>query len=263
MARTLCPDRQRAVIAAASAVLLVLHGSGLTQIAAMVIGGTAGWLWCRDVRAPTFNLATPIPGAVAAWGLALFALLLIALPAAAWLSPRGPVAFVGIFYRAGALVFGGGHVVLPLLREALVPTGWTSDDAFLAGYGLAQAMPGPLFTFAAYLGAASAPAHAAALSAAIALVAMFLPGLLLAASGRSLLSQFKPSASAYAILAGVNASVVGILGAALYSPVWTSAVRSLSDGIVALIAFALLQGWRIPSIAVVLLCVCVCVSAAL
>jgi chromate transporter len=187
--------------------------------------------------------------------LAAYCGLLLALPALQAVAPQAPIALCNIFYRAGALVFGGGHVVLPLLREALVPGGWLSDDTFLAGYGLAQAMPGPLFTFAAYVGAVSAPAHASALYATVALLAIFLPGLLLATAGLSLWGRLAHLNGSQAILAGVNASVVGILGAALYNPVWISGVRNGVDASVALAGFVLLERWRVPPIAIVLLCV--------
>jgi chromate transporter len=195
--------------------------------------------------------------------IALFCGLLLALPALARLAPHGPVALASIFYRTGAFVFGGGHVVLPLLREALVPDGWISDDTFLAGYGFAQAMPGPLFTIAAFLGAASAPAHSSGLWAVVALVAIFLPGLLLAIAGLSLLSRLMHIKGTQAILAGVSASVVGILGAALYNPVWVSAVSSGADIAVAVTGFVLLERWRAPPIAIVLLCVLASVAIAL
>jgi chromate transporter len=153
------------------------------------------------------------------------------------------------------VVFGGGHVVLPLLREGLVPSGWVSDNSFLAGYGLAQGMPGPLFSVAAYLGAVSAPEHASALWALVALVAIFLPGLLLAIAGLSLLRRLAHVHAVPAILAGVNASVVGVLGAALYNPVWINAVQTGVDAVVAIVGLILLERWRVAPIIVVSLCV--------
>jgi len=165
------------------------------------------------------------------------------------------VALANIFYRSGAFVFGGGHVVLPLLQQALVPAGWVSDDRFLAGYGFAQAMPGPLFTLAAYLGAASAPPHESLLWSAIALVALFLPGLLLATSGLSLLGRIADNRTVGAALAGINAAVVGLLAAALYNPVWVSGVRSAFDVAIVLVAFFLLQRFKTPPILIAALCV--------
>jgi chromate transporter len=176
---------------------------------------------------------------------------------------HGPVALANIFYRSGAFVFGGGHVVLPLLQQALVPPGWLSDDRFLAGYGFAQAMPGPLFTLAAYLGAASAPLHQTLLWSAIALVAIFLPGLLLAASGLSLLGRIAHNNTANAVLAGINAAVVGLLAAALYNPVWVNAVRSAVDLAIVLVAFVLLQRFKIPPILIAALCVGASIAASM
>src|SRR5882757_63305 len=222
MARHLCPDRRRAAIALLAAVMLLFHNSGAMQFTAMLTGAVGGWLLCRQAGSPAVALPAAVNSRIAWVAVALFCGLLLVLPALAAVSRQAPIALGNIFYRAGALVFGGGHVVLPLLREALVPGGWVSDDTFLAGYGLAQAMPGPLFTFAAYLGAATAPAHASALYATVALLAIFLPGLLLAIAGLSLWTRLAHINGSQTILAGINTSVVGILGAALYNPVWLS-----------------------------------------
>ena len=189
MARNLCPDLQRKAIALLAAVLLLLHSSAAMQLTAMLIGAISGWCLCRAAQPPAF---TPPAGPKIglAWMLvAVFCGLLLVLPFLSSSQPHGAIALAAIFYRGGALVFGGGHVVLPILRDALVPGGWMSDDTFLTGYGFAQAIPGPLFTFAAYLGAASAPVHEAAGWALIALVAIFLPGLLLAIAALSLWSR--------------------------------------------------------------------------
>jgi chromate transporter len=255
MARHLCPDRRRAAIGLLAAVVLLFHNSGAMQFTAMLMGALGGWLLCRNVVLPAVALPVAVNSRVAWAALAVFCGLLLALPALQAVAPRAPIALCNIFYRAGALVFGGGHVVLPLLREALVPGGWVSDDTFLAGYGLAQAMPGPLFTFAAYLGAVSAPAHAAALYATLALLSIFLPGLLLAIAGLSLWGRLAHLNGSQAILAGVNASVVGILGAALYNPVWINGVRNGVEASVAIAGFVLLERWRVPPVAIVLLCV--------
>ena len=155
------------------------------------------------------------------------------------------------FYRSGALVFGGGHVVLPLLREAFVTPGWVSDDAFLAGYGAAQAVPGPLFTFAAYLGAVVRPPPHGLAGAALGLIAIFLPGLLILTGMLPFWDRFRRWASAQAMMRGVNAAVVGLLGAALYTPVWTSSVHTPGDFATALIGFVLLTVWRAPPLIVV------------
>jgi chromate transporter len=191
-----------------------------------------------------------------AWvALGLFCILFIGLATLGAFEPHGPISLANLFYRAGALVFGGGHVVLPLLHDALVPGHWISEDDFLAGYGFAQAMPGPLFTFAAYLGAASAPAHASIAWAMLALAAIFLPGLLLSIVGLSLWSRFAQIPSAQAMLAGVNAAVVGLLGAALYNPIGLAAIHSAMDVGVVIVGFVLLQWRRIPPILVAALCV--------
>jgi chromate transporter len=155
------------------------------------------------------------------------------------------------FYRSGALVFGGGHVVLPLLREAVVAPGWIGDDAFLAGYGAAQAVPGPLFTFAAYLGAVMQPAPNGVLGGVLGLVTIFLPGLLLHLGTLPFWEGFRRRAGTQAVMRGINAAVVGLLGAALYSPIWTSAVREPHDFAVALVGFILLVGWKAPPVVVV------------
>jgi chromate transporter len=187
--------------------------------------------------------------------LTLFLLLLGGLSGAALIERHGPISLANIFYRSGAFVFGGGHVVLPLLQQALVPTGWLSGDRFLAGYGFAQAMPGPLFTLAAYLGAASAPSQQSLLWALIALIAIFLPGLLLATTGSSLLGRIADSTAANALLAGINAAVVGLLAAALYNPVWVSAVRAGFDVAIVVVALVLLLRFKIPPMLIAALCV--------
>jgi chromate transporter len=255
MARNSCPDWRRRGIAVLTAALLLCFGGVEIQFAAMLLGAVCGWFLCRQVLPPVEVIAPGIPVPIAWFALAGFGILLLVLTAAATFVPHGPVALANVFYRAGAVVFGGGHVVLPLLREGLVPNGWISDDSFLAGYGLAQSMPGPLFTVAAYLGAASAPDHARALWATVALVAIFLPGLMLAIAGLSLLRRLTHLNGVPAILAGVNASVVGILGAALYSPVWINAVHTGADAVVAIAGFTLLERWRAAPVVVVLLCV--------
>jgi chromate transporter len=163
------------------------------------------------------------------------------------------VALFEAFYRSGALVFGGGHVVLPLLREAFVTPGWVSDDAFLAGYGAAQAVPGPLFTFAAYLGTVVNSSPHGLAGAALGLIAIFLPGVLILLGALPFWETFRKRASAQAMMRGVNAAVVGLLGAALYSPVWTSSVKTPGDFGIALVGFVLLAVWRAPPLVVVVI----------
>lgn len=262
MARRLCADRATAAIAlAAAAMLLVAPGSSM-QLAALAGGALAGIALCRCARVEAVPLPVPIPRGIAWFALALYTLLLIGLPIAAAFFPEGPVALAAIFYRAGGLVFGGGHVVLPLLRDAMVPAGWISDDRFLTGYGLAQAVPGPLFTVAAYLGAAGRSVGAPAMGAAVALVFIFLPGLLIAVAGASLWARLACHANVRAGLAGINATVVGFLGAALYNPVWVSAVHVGGDAAIAVAALALLERWKAPPAAVVLACVALSVAQA-
>jgi chromate transporter len=262
MGRSLCPDRQRIAIALLAAVLLLLRGGPVMQLAVMLAGGLGGWLLCRQVLLPDFMPPARVESGTAWILVAIFFGLLLALPALALLDPRGSIGLANISYRAGALVFGGGHVVLPLLHDALVPGGWVSDDTFLTGYGFAQGMPGPLFTFAAYLGAVCAPTHASPLWAIISLVAIFLPGLLLAGAAMSLWGRLAHASAAPGILAGVNAAVVGVLAAALYNPVWTTAIAGIGDAVVAIAGFMLLQRWRVPPILVVVLCVVTSVAIA-
>ncbi|HIP80636.1 MAG TPA: chromate transporter, partial [Kiloniellaceae bacterium] len=183
--------------------------------------------------------------------LAVFFALLFGLPLLVLAVAAPELAVFDAFYRAGALVFGGGHVVLPLLQAEVVPPGWVSGEAFLAGYGAAQAVPGPLFTFAAYLGAVMAPVPAGLVTAAIALVAIFLPGFLLLLGALPFWDALRARPAAQAALAGTNAAVVGILGAALYDPIWTSTVRTPGDFALALAGFVLLMAWKAPPWAVV------------
>ena len=254
MARKLCPDRATTAIALTAASMLLVVGGASMQLAALATGAILGAWMCRNSRFDSEQLSISIRPGLAWIALGLYALLLIGLPMLARLFPHGLIALSTIFYRAGALVFGGGHVVLPLLHDAMVP-GWISDDAFLTGYGLAQAVPGPLFTLAAYLGAASDVAHPPAVSAVVAVVFIFLPGLLIAVAGASLWSRLARHENVRASLAGINAAVVGILGAALYNPVWVSAVRGGADAATALIGLALLERWKAAPVAVVVACV--------
>lgn len=258
MARVLCPDRPRAVLALIAATLLLAVGGAGVQILALAIGAAGGVLLCRDLPAAPGVPVLPVGLRAGSIALAVFLVLLVALPLAGRTAPHSLLALAGIFYKAGALVFGGGHVVLPLLRASLVPSGWISDNAFLAGYGVAQAIPGPLFTFSAYLGAAVAPAGAALSWSVTALFFMFLPGLLIALAGLPLWAWLAHRPAARGGLAGINAAVVGVLGAALYDPIWVSAVSSGRDVAIALIGFVLLLRWRVPPLVVV----CFCVAAA-
>ncbi|HWX80840.1 MAG TPA: chromate efflux transporter [Steroidobacteraceae bacterium] len=253
MARTLCADRQRASIAAV-VVLLYLLSPSIPGVWAMVLGGIAGLWLCRGaVTAASQSIAAPVSRTAAWISLAIFTVLLIGPPMLrGWGLPADAVHFEA-FYRSGALVFGGGHVVLPLLRDAFVTPGWVSDDTFLAGYGAAQAVPGPLFSFAAYLGAVVRPSSLGLAGAALGLVGIFLPGMLLLIGTLPFWEAFRSRASAQAAMRGINAAVVGLLGAALYNPVWTSSVRTPGDLGVALIGYVLLTVWRAPPLLVVII----------
>jgi chromate transporter len=255
MARNLCPDRPRAALALLAAALLLVTSGSFVQIAALLIGAVGGAVLCRDLPAAPGLPAMPVTLRTGGVALAFFLILLVALPLAGTAAPHSLLALAGIFYKAGALVFGGGHVVLPLLRDALVPQRWLSDDTFLAGYGVAQAIPGPLFTFSAYLGAVVAPAGAALLWSAVALIFMFLPGVLIALAGLPVWLWLGHHPAARAALAGINAAVVGVLGAALYNPIWLSAVGNGRDVAIALVGFLLLERWRVPPLAIVVFCV--------
>lgn len=193
----------------------------------------------------------PVSRPIGLLALAAFFLLLGALPLLNSMVPSQGLALFDAFYRSGALVFGGGHVVLPLLREATVTPGWVGDDAFLAGYGAAQAVPGPLFTFSAYLGAVMKSPPNGITGAAVSLIAIFLPGILVLTGALPFWETLRRRADAQAIMRGVNAAVVGLLGAALYDPVWTSAVKTSGDFGLALVGFALLTVWQAPPLVVV------------
>jgi chromate transporter len=262
MARQLCPDASRASIAALSAAVVLVSGGAWAQIVVVLLGAAAGLVVCRGVQPIAGGDLHPPHGALAGWILlGVFAVLLLGLPAAAHLG-GSLVAVTEAFYRAGALVFGGGHVVLPLLRETVVLPGWISEDEFLAGYGAAQAVPGPMFTLAAYLGARLPGEAGGALGASLALAAIFLPGFLLIAGVLPLWRAVAARPLAACAIAGVNAAVVGLLGAALYDPVWTSAVRGPLDVAIALIGFMLLVAWRASPLLVVAWCVAASVAGA-
>jgi chromate transporter len=254
MARTLAAGRPRAAIALAATLVATFAPAAAGQVAAIVMGAVAGMLFALPTApASARPLATRWSRRGGAIALAVFLILLVGLPAAARFLASQPLAFFDVFYRAGALVFGGGHVVLPLLEAEIVPRHWLGEAEFLAGYGAAQAVPGPLFTFAAYLGATVHPAPHGLAGAALALVAIFLPGLLLVLGTLPFWEVLRARPRARSAIAGINAAVVGILLAALYDPVWVSAVRTPADFAVAALGFALLAVWRTPPWIVVLL----------
>jgi chromate transporter len=252
MARNLCPDRERASITVVAALLILLSAASIAQIGAIVLGGVAGlWLCRSEAPAPSGHVEIPVSRTVGLITLGMFFVLLAGLPLLRGLTESTGVALFDAFYRSGALVFGGGHVVLPLLREAFVAPGWLSDDAFLTGYGAAQAVPGPLFTFAAYLGTVVGPEPHGVTGAILGLVGIFLPGILILLGALPFWDSFRKRAGAQAAMRGVNAAVVGVLGAAFYDPVWTSSVHSSRDFGIALVGFVLLVAWRTPPLVVV------------
>jgi chromate transporter len=257
MSRTLAPDRTRAGIALAAIAMVVIFAGSFGQIAAIALGACAGLWLCRGEAAPmSGHLNFPVTRRAGIIALVLFAAFFLIPPIVARATGSQALALFDAFYRSGALVFGGGHVVLPLLQAEVVTPGWVSNEAFLAGYGLAQAVPGPLFTFAAYLGAVTGPAPNGLAGAVIALVALALPGLLLVYGVLPFWDAMRTQPAAQAAMRGTNAAVVGILGAALYNPVWSSAVLTPRDFALALAGFLLLTLWKSPPwIVVVLLAV--------
>jgi chromate transporter len=254
MTRTLTPDRARAGIALAAVAIVVVFAGSFAQIAAIVLGACAGLWLCRgDIAPPSGHLNFPVTRSAGVIALTLFAALLLIPPVIVTATGSRALALFDAFYRSGALVFGGGHVVLPLLQAQVVAPGWVSNETFLAGYGLAQAVPGPLFTFAAYLGAVMGAPPNGLTGAAIALTALLLPGMLLVYGMLPFWDALRTRAAAQAAMRGTNAAVVGILGSALYHPVWTSAVLTPRDFALALAGFLLLTVWRQPPWIVVLL----------
>jgi chromate transporter len=253
MARTLCPDRKRASIATVAALLILLSSSSVAQIAAILLGAVAGLWLCRGAPPQAVaHVTMPVSRRAGFLALAAFSILLAGVLLVQLRPSQDAVGLFAAFYRSGALVFGGGHVVLPLLREAFVTPGWVSDDAFLAGYGAAQAVPGPLFSFAAYLGTVVKLEPNGLAGAALGLIGIFLPGILILIGMLPFWDAFRMRASAQAAMGGVNAAVVGLLGAALYNPVWTTSVKTSADFAIALVGFVLLVAWRAPPLVVVI-----------
>jgi chromate transporter len=256
MAQSLAPDRPRATLAVAAALVALAVPSSLGQIAAIVLGAIVGLTLLPSPAAGNavdhVPLGLNLNRSVAVTAIILFVALLLFLPPIVATIDSQALRLFEAFYRAGALVFGGGHVVLPLLQAAVVPPGWVSNDAFLAGYGAAQAMPGPLFTFAAYLGAVMIPPPNGALGALIALVAIFAPSFLLVIGLLPFWDTLRRRHGMQAVLRGVNAAVVGVLLAALYTPVWTSGVHTPAGFGLALAAFLALTLWAVSPWIVVL-----------
>nr|WP_043204009.1 chromate efflux transporter [Paraburkholderia acidipaludis] len=260
MARRLCPDYRRAAIALAALAVLSVLTTVYAQLIVIALGAALGFVFCRTAasantvgrqpHAHEFRVSRTAGGIA----LALFCVLLFGLPVLAQLGAGRAISVFDGFYRSGALVFGGGHVVLPLLQQQTVATGWVSSNDFLAGYGAAQAVPGPLFTFAAFLGWIMPAAPHRWGGALLATVGIFLPGLLLVLAALPYWQALRARPSMAAVLSGVNAAVVGLLATAFYSPVWISAVRSEIDFAIATIGFFLLTRWKTPPLAVVAVC---------
>lgn len=255
MARTLAPDRERATIAVAGMVLAMLVPTGMGQVAAILAGGLVGlwWLHPQAVAAPPDDgLAVPVGRRTGLVFIGIFFALLAALPALAATTGNSLLDMIDGFYRSGALVFGGGHVVLPLLQAEFVASGLVDREAFLAGYGAAQAVPGPLFSFAAFLGTVANTRPNGVVGAAVALVTIFLPSALLVVGGLPFWDRLRGTPWAQRALMGVNAAVVGLLAAAFYDPVFTEGITSTRAMAMAAVAFVALAAWAVPAWAVVI-----------
>jgi chromate transporter len=265
MARTLCPDAARltVMVAAASVVLLVPHPA--VQVGVLLLAGLLGWLGAGRLSSAAQGPSPVGPGhdhihvpvgrrAGLLW-FGLFAALLLGLPLLAATFPQDQaLAVADAFYRAGSLVFGGGHVVMPLLQAEVVPSGWVDNDTFLAGYGATQAVPGPLFTFSAFLGAAMSGTPSGVWGGLLALAAIFIPSFLLVFAALPFWESLRRRAGMQSALLGINAAVVGLLLAALYDPVWTSAIHRPQDFMLAMAALLALMAWKLPPWLVVLAC---------
>ena len=256
MSRNLAPDRERATIAIVAAIVALTWHSAVTPVLIIVIAGVVGW---RLLPAPvTESDRVAISQRIRPWmgivALVLFFVLLLGLPSLRQVSGENQtLAVVDSFYRSGSLVFGGGHVVLPLLQSEVVAPGWVGNETFLAGYGAAQAVPGPLFTFSAYLGTVMIPEPNGVIGGLIALGAIFLPAFFLTIGPLPFWDILRRRPAFQSVLRGVNAAVVGLLLAALYDPVWTSAVKDASDFALASAALGLLMLWKLPPWLVVIL----------
>lgn len=249
MGQKLTPDRNRVTIAIITASIALLWQSAISQIVLIAAAGLVGmWLYRKTETPKAPNLNVPISRTLAVLCLVLFAGLLIVLPLLRQYFDFSWLPLFDSFYRAGSLVFGGGHVVLPLLEREVVPTGWITSESFLAGYGAAQAVPGPLFTFAAYLGAMINGIS----GAIIATIAIFLPAFLLIIGTLPFWNAMRTNQKVQSALTGINAAVVGILLAALYNPLWTTAILSPVDFVMLMILFIMLVFWKLPPWIVVL-----------
>ncbi len=256
MSRNLAPDRERASIAIVAAIVALTWHSAVTPVLIIVIAGVVGWRLLpvpvtESERVAISQRIRPWMGIVA---LVMFFVLLLGLPSLRQVfGENQTLAVVDSFYRSGSLVFGGGHVVLPLLQSEVVAPGWVGNETFLAGYGAAQAVPGPLFTFSAYLGTVMTPEPNGVIGGLIALGAIFLPAFFLTIGPLPFWDILRRRPAFQSVLRGVNAAVVGLLLAALYDPVWTSAVKDASDFALASAALGLLMLWKLPPWLVVIL----------
>ena len=254
MARTLCPDRERATLAILTAIVALAWPTALGQVLPIIVAGFIGWrLFPPANTPPALHIRVPISPWIGMASWVLFFGLLLALPLVRQVATSQTVAVFDSFFRAGALVFGGGHVVLPLLQAEIVAPGWVTNEQFVAGYGAAQAVPGPLFTFAAYLGWVMQPPLNGWAGASVALVAIFLPGILMTVGALPFWDLLRTRGSFQSAIHGINAAVVGLLLAAFYHPVWTSAIFKPIDFGLALLAFGLLAFWKLPPWLVVVL----------
>jgi chromate transporter len=255
MMRSLTPDRERATLAVVAAIIVMALPSSVAQIGAIVLGAVVGLILFRGTPpSDHVSLPHPVSRPAAVTAIVVFFAILFLLPLITAAVPNHSLQLFEAFYRAGSLVFGGGHVVLPLLQASVVPPGWVSNDAFLAGYGAAQAVPGPLFTFSAYLGTVMGPAPNGWVGAILCLVAMFLPAFLLVIGPLPFWDELRGRSQTLAALRGVNAAVVGLLLAALYNPIWTSGITSAGDFALGVAAFLLLFMWKTPPWLVVIFC---------
>ena len=255
MARKLAADIPRAAIALAAGALALVSGTAISQLGAVLLGALLGLVWCRNVAvAEVAPFDLPHRERTGIVLLTVFGVLLAAAISLTFY-PAPLLSVAAAFYRSGALVFGGGHVVLPLLQEAVVTPGWVSTDEFLGGYGAAQALPGPLFSISAFLGTRLEHGQGGLLGATVALIAIFLPGFLLVAGALPVWRRLVAHPVAFRAIAGVNAAVVGVLAAAFYDPVWKSAVIDWIDIGIALLGFLALMTSRVPVLVVVVWCV--------
>lgn len=249
MGQKLTPDRDRVTIAVIAAAITLSWQTAYSQVLIIITAGVVGlWLYRKKAAEGTPDLQISISRTFAVICLVLFFGLLIALPLLRQLAENSWLAMIDSFYRSGSLVFGGGHVVLPLLEREVVPTGWVSQEDFLAGYGATQAVPGPLFTFAGYLGAMAGGIS----GAVVATVAIFLPAFLLVVGALPFWNGLRNSPKVQGALVGINAAVVGILLAALYDPLWTTAILDPMDFALAVVLFVMLVFWKLPPWVIVL-----------